>query len=65
MTYEAECPTCQSVNELHGDTTGLYQGYCTNPTCGEWFEINFAEVLASEQAEQAMDAQRDERGWDR
>lgn len=59
---EALCPQCSGLTHLeHTSTQGLYQGYCENADCGEWFEINYDEALESEAAEQAMEAARERR----
>lgn len=57
-----ECPDCGFENSLEWTSTpGIYQGYCSNPECEGWMDYNYDEALASDEAERAMDARRDER----
>lgn len=64
MDYPAElevvCPHCgRETDVFETSTRGLYQGYCEH--CGEWFEFNYDEALASEHDERRIDEIRDER----
>lgn len=62
IEIEAMCPQCSALTYLEQTSTrGLYQGYCEESDCGEWFEYNYDELLESEAAEQAMEAARERR----